>query len=234
MKVAGIIPARYASSRFPGKPLVDIGGKPMIQRVYEAAAKAECLDELIVATDDERIHAAVRGFGGKVEMTAAAHPNGTARCAEVAGRLNGNFDLLINIQGDEPLLNPLHLDQLAALFTDPDCQIGSLAIASTDEAVWSAPSNVKAVIGKDDCALYFSRSPVPHGGLNGSYYKHIGLYGFRPRVLEKLVQLPSSPLEQAESLEQLRWMEHGYRIHMAITELPGGISIDTPEDLARL
>ena len=238
MKIAGIIPARFASTRFPGKPLVNIGGKTMIHRVYEQASKANTLSEVIVATDDERIYKEVDRFGGKVLMTAKHHQNGTERCAEVAEQLDA--DVIINIQGDEPFIQPEQINLLASVFTAgtgiPD--IATLIKEHLLDEELHNPSRIKVVINKYLDALYFSRSIIPFlrettKAHAATYYKHIGIYAFRKVVLADLVKLPPSHLELAESLEQLRWLENGYRIKCAITTLES-VSVDTPEDLLGL
>ena len=239
----GIIPARYASTRFPGKPLALLGGKPVIQHVYEQACKA--LDEVIVATDDQRIMDAVEAFGGKAVMTRADHPCGTNRCLEAVRKSYRSFqdnDVVINIQGDEPFIQPEQINLLKSCFpTD----IATLVKPFTQEDGVSAlfnPNSPKVVVANGK-ALYFSRSVIPylrgvdeHEWLNESirrgtpYYKHIGMYAYRASVLEQLVALPQSPMEKAESLEQLRWLEAGYTIRVAVTDTQT-IGIDTPEDL---
>ena len=241
MKVIGIIPARYESSRFPGKPLVDINGKSMVQRVYEQAAMAS-LDSIVVATDDARIAEHVSGFGGEVIMTDANHNNGTSRCNEVLQKYEEQYDVILNIQGDEPYLHPEQLTQLAGLFSKSSVQIGTLIkkIDSIEELL--NPDSIKKVVVNDKFeALYFSRSPIPfvHGVKqedwleHQTFYKHIGIYAFRAEILNDLVNLPVSKLENAESLEQLRWLENGYAIQAAITDHESP-SIDTPADLERL
>lgn len=243
MKIIGIIPSRYASSRFPGKPLVDIGGKTMIRRVYEQAARSKSLSSVIVATDDERIFNEVKSFGGNVMMTSASHNNGTERCAEVA--TTSDADVIINIQGDEPFIQPEQIDLLAALFADSKVQIGTLVKEHPLNDELKNPARIKVVLNKNMEALYFSRSVIPFlqdsshpdsyrdSKLNAQYHKHIGIYGYRKDVLLEIVKLPSSPLELAESLEQLRWLENGYRIQCALTT-HDSISVDTPEDLNKL
>lgn len=232
MKVACIIPARYASVRFPGKPLIDIDGKPMIQRVYEQSLRAN-LSEVIVATDDERIAEAVRLFGGNVMLTSPHHLNGTERVAEVAAQISA--DVIINIQGDEPFIQPEQINLLADCFKDDKVQIATLAKAETSAAFYHKNSIIKVVTDLNGKALYFSRSPIPFYRANDkestfSFLKHIGIYAFKKEVLLKLVQLPASELEQAEMLEQLRWLQNGYAIKVALTTLES-ISVDTPEDL---
>lgn len=241
MKFIGIIPARYASTRFPGKPLALLGGKPVIQRVYEQVAGV--LDEACVATDDERIETAVKAFGGKVVMTSPHHKSGTDRCFEAYQKVGKGYEVVVNIQGDEPFIRPSQLEAIKACFADPAIRIATLVkpFAATDG--WEAlqnPNSPKVVLDKDRNALYFSRSVIPYlRGLPESqwleahtYYKHIGLYAYRAEVLEAITALPQAPLELAESLEQLRWLENGYTIRTGISEVET-IGIDTPEDLQR-
>jgi len=240
MKILGIIPARYASSRFPGKPLVDIGGKSMIQRVYEQAKKCDHLTEVIVATDDDRIYDHVKAFGGVAVMTAADHQSGTDRCAEVA-LAHPQYQVIINIQGDEPYIDPEQITKLAVCFNSPDVQIATLIKRVKTEQELHNPNSPKVIVNKLDEAVYFSRSAVPH--IRGeepqnwlefyTYFKHIGIYGYRADVLQQITKLPISALEKAESLEQLRWIENSYRIKVAETELETH-AIDTPEDLEKL
>jgi len=238
MKIAGIIPARYASTRFPGKPLVDIGGKTMIRRVYEQALKATSLTDVIVATDDDRIFNEVKSFGGKVVMTSPNHQNGTERCAEVAATLN--TDVVINIQGDEPFIQPQQINLLAGIFSK-DVPIATLIKEHPFHALDEALSNtarIKVVVNNNLEAMYFSRSLIPFirnssKALNTPFYKHIGIYGFRKDVLLELVKLPPSHLELAESLEQLRWLQNGYKIQCAITDMESA-SVDEPGDLEGL
>jgi 3-deoxy-manno-octulosonate cytidylyltransferase (CMP-KDO synthetase) len=240
MKILGIIPARYASSRFPGKPLVDIAGKSMIQRVYEQAKKCAQLTEVIVATDDDRIYDHVQAFGGAAIMTGTDHQSGTDRCAEVAAT-HPQYHVIINIQGDEPYIDPEQIAKLVDCFTSPDVQIATLVKRVKTEQELHNPNSPKVVINKLDEAVYFSRSALPH--IRGEepqnwlefypYFKHIGIYGYRADVLQEITKLPISSLEKAESLEQLRWIENGYRIKVAETELET-YAIDTPEDLEKL
>ncbi|RCH56406.1 3-deoxy-manno-octulosonate cytidylyltransferase [Mucilaginibacter hurinus] len=237
MNILGIIPARYASSRFPGKPLVDIGGKTMIQRVYEQARKCAALAEVIVATDDDRIFDHVIGFGGNAAMTADSHESGTDRCAEVALQYPG-YNVIINIQGDEPYIDPEQINKLASCFADSGTQLATLIkkINTTTELL--NINSPKVVINSLREAVYFSRSPLPF--LRGiepdqwlthhKYFKHIGIYGYRADILQQITKLSVSSLESAEKLEQLRWIENGYRIKVAETELET-FAIDTPEDL---
>ncbi|MEN9972447.1 MAG: 3-deoxy-manno-octulosonate cytidylyltransferase [Bacteroidota bacterium] len=236
MKVLGIIPARFASSRFPGKPLIDLKGKTMIQRVYEGAAKSSSLTQIIVATDDQRIVDEVLRFGGNVCLTDESHQSGTDRCAEVA-RLNPGFDVVINIQGDEPLVNPLQLDQLLSAFSNPEVHIATLGIPTSDEADLMNPNRIKIVLDHQENALYFSRSCVPNtyhfkGEFLSNYpfLRHIGLYAYRANTLNQLCQLTPTALEKMESLEQLRWMYHGFPIKVVQTTIETP-NIDTPEDV---
>ena len=239
MKFTAIIPARYASTRFPGKPLALLGGRPMIQHVYEKAQSCSTLEEVIVATDDERIQACVEGFGGKVMMTSRLHPSGTDRVAEVAATLP-NTDVVINIQGDEPFVQVEQLEQLCALFADPSVQIATLAHPLTEEEPIHDPNVVKVVFSGDKRALYFSRSPIPylrdvtvgHWHEHAQHFQHLGLYAYRRSVLAELTELLPSSLEQAESLEQLRWLQAGYGIYLDVTSHKS-IGIDTREDLRR-
>ncbi len=233
MKITGIIPARFASTRFPGKPLTDINSKTMIRRVYEQASKSKLLQQVIVATDDERIMNEVRSFGGLVVMTSANHQNGTERCAEAASAIQS--DIIINIQGDEPFIYPEQIDLLAGCFIDSDVEIATLIKPQQSNEELLNPARIKVVINNRKEAMYFSRSIIPfeRNQLNTTFYKHIGIYGFKKDVLAKLVVLKPTILEETESLEQLRWLENGYRIKCAVTDLES-ISIDTPEDLLKL
>ncbi|MBK9733034.1 MAG: 3-deoxy-manno-octulosonate cytidylyltransferase [Chitinophagaceae bacterium] len=238
MKILVIVPARFASTRFPGKPLAMIGGKSMIQRVFEQVLKCTTVDEILVATDDERIETAVKLFGGKVMMTSVTHLSGTSRCAEVVQNLDSDFEIIINVQGDEPFIDPEQIDLLVKCFADPMVSIATLIKRITKHEDLTNPNIVKAVIGEQYQALYFSRSALPYfrgveeheWAASTNYYKHIGIYGYRTKVLQQLIQLPVNNLEEAESLEQLRWLANGYRIQTAVTESET-ISIDTPEDL---
>lgn len=241
MKFLGIIPARYASTRFPAKPLAMLGGKTVIQRVYEQVAGV--LDDAYVATDDERIEAAVKSFGGKVVMTSVHHKSGTDRCYEAYTKIVGDFDVVVNIQGDEPFIQPSQLEALTACFEDTTTQIATLVKPFTADNGFEALENVnspKVVLNKNMNALYFSRSIIPYQRnaekedwlKNHTYYKHIGLYAYRVEVLKEITSLPQSSLELAESLEQLRWIENGYLIKAGITNVET-IGIDTPQDLER-
>lgn len=233
MNITGIIPARFASTRFPGKPLTDINGKTMIRRVYEQASKSKLLQQVVVATDDERIMNEVRNFGGRVVMTSANHQNGTERCAEAASAILA--DVIINIQGDEPFIYPEQIDLLAACFTDSEVEIATLIKPQQYSKELLNPARIKVVVNKRMEAMYFSRSIIPfeRNQLNTTFYKHIGIYGFKKDLLAKLVMLKPTILEETESLEQLRWLENGYRIKCAVTDLES-LSIDTPEDLLKL
>ncbi|HEY1023633.1 MAG TPA: 3-deoxy-manno-octulosonate cytidylyltransferase [Sphingobacteriaceae bacterium] len=240
MNILGVIPARFASTRFPGKPLAMIREKSMIQRVYEQALKADCLAYVVVATDDERIFNHVTGFGGQALLTSTEHQSGTDRCAEVADKLPG-FDAVINIQGDEPFIAPEQIDLLCSCFNDPHAEIATLVkmIRSTEELF--NPNTPKVVLNSHSEAIYFSRTPIPF--LRGKeteewlslhhYFKHIGIYGYRTETLKQITRLPVSPLEKAEALEQLRWVEHAYRIKVAETDLETQ-AVDTPEDLQKI
>jgi 3-deoxy-manno-octulosonate cytidylyltransferase (CMP-KDO synthetase) len=236
MNIIGIIPARFASTRFPGKPLIDIGGKSMIQRVYEQCKKATSLSEVIVATDDERIAAHVKSFGGKVAMTNINHQSGTDRCAEVMQTYTGLCDAIINIQGDEPFIDPEQINILADVFHQPHVQLVTLKKKMELEADVLNPNMVKVISNQQGEAIYFSRSPIPYRRnpeANIIYYKHIGIYGYRKETLTAITQLPLGILEQAENLEQLRWIEHDFRITLIETTIEN-IAIDTPDDLARV
>ncbi len=241
MKFIGIIPARYASTRFPGKPLADMKGKYMIQRVYEQARKV--LDHVCVATDDDRIFNAVQSFGGEVVMTSAQHRSGTDRCFEAYRTLGGHEDVVINIQGDEPFIKPEQIESLIACFDSPQIQIATLVRpfeASEGYEALANPNSPKVVLNERHEALCFSRSIIPY--LRGvepaewlsrhTYYKHIGMYGYRADVLGQITCLPQSSLELAESLEQLRWLQNGYTIKVGITTQET-IGIDTPADLEK-
>lgn len=233
MKILCVIPARYASTRLPGKPLADICGKPMIQHVYERAAQAKRPAAVLVAADDERVEAAVKAFGGHVMMTSAEHPTGTDRLAEVA-RQYEDVDLIINVQGDEPLIEPAIIDELAGAFlAEPELVMATLKTEATAEEQQN-PNAVKVVTSQDDYALYFSRSllpypRVPHAAMK--VYKHIGIYAYRRDFLLAYAAMTPTPLEQAESLEQLRALENGYRIKVLTTTFKP-IGVDTVEDLA--
>lgn len=234
MKI-GIIPARYASTRFPGKPLALIYGKPMIQHVYERASKAS-LDKVVVATDDIRIHDAVISFGGEVVLTKPTHPSGTDRCGEVAAKLQlSDEDIIVNIQGDEPFVRKEEINTLISLFENPEVEIATLIKPITQTEEIENPNKVKVVVSKQKRALYFSRFPIPYrrGDVETSYFKHIGIYAYRQKTLQKIVQLPTSTLENCEKLEQLRWLENDISIYTAEC-YHESIAIDTPEDLQQI
>jgi len=230
-----VIPARYGSTRFPGKPLAQLWGKPIIQHVYERARQSRLCRRAIIATDDERIASAARRFGAEVTMTRPDHPSGTDRVAEIAARLDA--DLIVNLQGDEPLVDPAAIDAaVEPLLADPAIPMGTLAAPCEEVADLMNPNIVKVVMDQAGFALYFSRLPVPfvrEGHAEATKYRHIGLYVYRREFLLGLAKLAPTPLEQAEKLEQLRVLEHGHRIKVVIvpSASPG---IDTPEDLARL
>lgn len=239
MKFIGIIPARYASSRFPGKPLADLGGKTMIERVYTRVASV--MEHVAVATDDERIANAVKAFGGTAVMTSTEHRSGTDRCREAAEKLGIDADVVVNIQGDEPFIAPSQLKSLMGSFDDPDVQIASLARPFDPARGFDAlfdPNTPKVVMDNDMNAIYFSRSIIPYVRNyewkewvdHAKFFTHVGLYGYRLETLNEICRLPQSPLELAESLEQLRWLQAGYKIRMSLTNEPT-IGIDTPADL---
>lgn len=242
MNAIAIIPARYASTRFPGKPLVNIGGKTMIQHVYERAKSVPQLTDVIVATEDERIYKQVESFGGKAMMTAKTHQSGTERCAEVVSKIDVEPDVVLNVQGDVPFINISHIQQVLSCFQQPaETQIATLMVPITTAAILNNTNAPKVIFDKNYKAIYFSRSPIPHirdaeredWHKYFHYYKHIGIYGFRADVLKEIVQLPVSLLERAENLEQLRWIENGYSIQLAETAVES-LAIDTPEDLSRV
>lgn len=239
MKVLGIIPARYASSRFPGKPLIDLKGKTMIQRVYEGASLSSLISEVVVATDDKRIFDEVIRFGGKVIMTSEKHSTGTDRCAELAEKYP-EMDIIINIQGDEPLVDYRQLDQLISAFTNLDTQIATLGNRTISVEEIDNPNRIKIVLDKKNQALYFSRSAVPnyqHSKQNPldqyPYLRHIGLYAYRSEILQQLTKLEVTLLEKTESLEQLRWLYHGFKIDVVETEFETP-NIDVPEDVNKV
>ena len=238
MKFIAVIPARYASTRFPGKPLAILGGKTVIQRVYEQAMSV--LPEVFVATDDERIFDAVASFGGKAVMTRADHKSGTDRIEEAVETIGTDADVIINIQGDEPFVQPSQIETLMHLFDAPETQIGTLGKPfDTMEAVMN-PNSPKIVTDRRGFALYFSRSVIPYirGVEQGDwmhhypFLKHLGVYAYRREVLAEVTRLPQGLLEKAESLEQLRWLENGYRIRVGLTDVET-VGIDTPDDLVR-
>ena len=238
MKFIAIIPARYASTRFPGKPLAVLGGKPVIQRVYEQAC--DVLEEAYVATNDERIFKAVEAFGGKAVMTSTNHKSGTDRIEEAAEKIGTDADVIINVQGDEPFIQRSQLETVKHLFDDPQTQIATLGKPFESIEAVENPNSPKIVTDMKGYAMYFSRSVIPY--IRGKerkqwlesfpFLKHIGLYAYRRDVLNEITKLPQSPLELAESLEQLRWLQNGYRIKVGITDVET-VGIDTPEDLER-
>jgi len=245
MRFLGIIPARYASTRFPGKPLADIGGKLMIQRVYEQVKP--CLDDVWVATDDERIRKAVEDFGGKAVMTSDQHRSGTDRCLEASRKIGGDYDVVINIQGDEPFIQAIQIEALKACF-DTDAEkktcLATLVKAFAANDGLDALMNIntpKVVLNLKGEAMYFSRSVIPFmRGIpqeewlsKGCFYKHIGIYAYRMETLAEIAALPQSPMELAESLEQLRWLENGYPIQTAVTDIEN-VAVDTPDDLEKI
>ena len=241
MKCIAIIPARYAATRFPAKLLAWLGGKPVIERVYEQVAGV--LDDVVVATDDRRIYDAVKAFGGKVEMTSPDHKSGTDRCWEAYCKQGVEYDVIFNVQGDEPFIQPSQLETVKRCFDDASTDIATLVKPFSEADGLEAlenPNSPKVVLDAQSRAIYFSRSVIPY--LKGvpreewlsrhTYYKHIGLYAFRAEVMRAVTALPQSALEKAESLEQLRWLENGYKIGVGISEVET-IGIDTPEDLER-
>lgn len=244
MRILGIIPARYASTRFPGKPLVMISGKSMIQRVYEQAMKCQYLDMVIVATDHQSIFNHVNQFGGRVVITGTSHRSGTERCHEVVQLLaaeNSFFDAVINIQGDEPFIDPGQIGQVAEAFSENGAEIVTLVRKITRGESITDQNVVKVVVQKGGDALFFSRSPIPFvRGVQpaewierSNFLEHVGIYGYSCNTLKKIVELSPSSLEQAESLEQLRWLENGFHIHTKMTSFES-ISIDIPEDLLKI
>ncbi|MBN3035197.1 MAG: 3-deoxy-manno-octulosonate cytidylyltransferase [Bacteroidales bacterium] len=241
MTVTGIIPARYGSSRFPGKPLAMIHGKSMIRRVYEQASACRTLSRIVVATDHEQIFSQVRDFGGEVMMTSPNHPSGTDRCWEVIEKSGDPCDVVVNIQGDVPFQDPGQIDQMVRMFENPEVLIASMAGKITHRGELENHALVKVVTTSNGVALYFSRHPIPFVRdsepeqwlQHFTFLKHIGVYGFRRHILEQLVHLPVSNLEKAESLEQLRWLENGFPVHILLTE-GDSPSVDTPDDLSKL
>ncbi len=235
MNTLCVIPARYASTRLPGKPLADIAGKPMIVRVYEQASKAKRLSGVIAAVDDERVYEALTAHGGKAMMTAKDHPTGTDRLAEVAAA-HPEAELIINVQGDEPLIEPALIDALAAAFDDdPELQMATVKSPMTDVEEMENPNNVKVVTDKKGYALYFSRSllPYPRENTGAVVYKHIGIYAYKRDFLLNYAKMAPTQLEQTESLEQLRALENGYKIKVIATDFHF-VGVDTPEDLAEV
>jgi 3-deoxy-manno-octulosonate cytidylyltransferase (CMP-KDO synthetase) len=238
--ILGVIPARYASSRFPGKPLVDILGKSMIQRVYVQAKKSGKLTDVVVATDDERIFNHVKSFGGQAIMTEVNHPSGTDRCFEALKKSGKEYNYVINIQGDEPFIDPSQIDLLAGV-CDGKTELATLMIPVDSHEVLFDTGEVKITMNDKHEALYFSREVIPHiKGVNKKewhkhfpYYRHVGMYAYRADVLKQITTLAPSSLEKAESLEQLRWLENGFKIKLAITDFDSHC-IDTPEDIEKV
>lgn len=238
--ILGVIPARYASSRFPGKPLVMINGKSMLQRVYEQAKLSNLLTQIVIATDDKRIEEHAKSFGAEVVITNPNHPSGTDRCFEAYQLANKKFDYVINIQGDEPFLHPDQINSLAEV-CDGSVEIATQMIKCTSHEVLFDTGEVKIILNVNNEALYFSRNVIPfiknvdqkqwHNHFD--YYRHVGMYAYKVDVLEKITKLPVSNLEKAESLEQLRWLEHGFKIKCAITNYDSHC-IDTPEDIEKV
>ncbi len=237
--ILGIIPARFASSRFPGKPLAEIQGKSMIRHVYERASQSTLLTKVIVATDDDRILKHVESFGGLAVMTSSHHPSGTDRCVETLDLVGGDFRYVINIQGDEPLIDVNQINELAGALTDESIELATQMIRITSPDLLFDAGEVKIVLNDKMEALYFSRSPIPYlrnvpreeWHLHHQYYRHAGLYAYRTDILRKITALPVSPLEKAESLEQLRWLEHGFRIKCIPTKYES-LCVDTPDDIS--
>ncbi|HEY1866603.1 MAG TPA: 3-deoxy-manno-octulosonate cytidylyltransferase [Candidatus Acidoferrales bacterium] len=238
MGILAVIPARYASSRLPGKPLVPLGGKSMIQRVWERVRQAKTISGVIIATDDERIRTAVEAFGGEVAMTRADHRSGTERVAEAA-LARGDAEIIVDVQGDEPLIEPAAIDTAVETIRDDlEASVATLAVPITKTADIMDPNVVKAVLDFDGNALYFSRAPIPWvrdrgGPVHAKHLKHLGLYVFRRAALLEFPTFPQGDLERIEQLEQLRWLENGYRIRVAETEYDS-VSVDMPEDVARV
>ncbi len=238
--ILGIIPARYASTRFPGKPLIDILGKSMIQRVYEQATKSPLLTDVYVATDDERIHDHVVSFGGNVVYTKADHPSGTDRCFEAFQKIDDDYDYVVNIQGDEPFIDPTQIDLLCEV-CDGLTELATLMIPVDSHEVLFDPGEVKITLNNEMEALYFSRMVIPfikgkpqsEWHKHHTYYRHVGMYAYRRDVLEKITKLAPSALENAESLEQLRWLENGFTVQCAVTHFDSHC-VDTPEDIEKV
>ncbi len=239
--ILAIIPARYASTRFPGKPLADIIGKSMIQRVYEQTVRSSLVSKVVVATDDQRIFDHVVSFGGNAVMTSADHPSGTDRCWEALQQEKENYQYVINVQGDEPFIDPAQVDELAAVLQDGSTELATQMIAVDNHAMLFDNGEVKIVLNSNSEALYFSRMVIPYikgvdmhlWHLHHAYYRHVGMYAYRRDILEKITRLPVSPLEKAESLEQLRWLENGFRIKCVATSFDSHC-IDSPEDIEKV
>ena len=240
MRILGVIPARFASTRFPGKPLADLLGKSMVERVYLQCRKSKLLTELVVATDHQKIYDHVLAFGGHACLTSDQHPSGTDRCCEAMTLQKDKFDFVINIQGDEPFIDPQQIDLLCASL-DKNTELATLIQRIITLEQLLSPNEAKVVLNSHREAMYFSRSPIPFvqkqnqsGWLdNGIFYRHVGLYAYRGDILQAITKLPVSELEKAESLEQLRWIENGYKIKTVETDAEEGMCIDTPEDLEK-
>ena len=232
MQIVGIIPSRYQSSRFPGKSLATILGKSMIQRVYEQCKKCSLLSEVIVATDDKKIYNHVLEFGGKAMMTSKTHESGTDRCNEVTQKLYKNYDLIVNIQGDEPFINPIQILELINIFNDATVEIGTLAKKITNLDLLKDKNCPKAIFDKDGIALSFCRE-ITSISKKQSYFKHIGIYAYRAQTLAEICKLPSSENERIEQLEQLRWIDNKYKIKVGVTTFES-LSVDTPEDIMKI
>lgn len=240
MKILGVIPARFASSRFPGKPLADLLGKSMVHRVYLQCKKSKSLSEVVVATDHPKIYDHVIGFGGNAVLTSDQHPSGTDRCREAMELNAGTFDFIVNIQGDEPFIDPHQIDLLCKSL-DSSTELATLIQKIITLEQLLSPGEAKVVLNHKKEAMFFSRSPIPFVQKidqkdwldHAQFYRHVGLYTYRSDILKKITQLPVSPLEKAESLEQLRWIENGFKIKTVETDAEEGLCIDTPEDLEK-
>lgn len=240
MKILGVIPARFASSRFPGKPLADLLGKSMVHRVYLQCKKSKFISEIVVATDHLKIYDHVIGFGGNAVLTSDQHPSGTDRCHEAMELNAGSFDFVVNIQGDEPFIDPHQIDLLCKSL-DASTELATLIQKIITLEQLLSPGEAKVVLNHKQEAMFFSRSPIPFVQKvdqkawldHAQFYRHVGLYAYRSDILKKITQLPVSPLEKAESLEQLRWIENGFKIKTVETDAEEGLCIDTPEDLEK-
>jgi 3-deoxy-manno-octulosonate cytidylyltransferase (CMP-KDO synthetase) len=240
MKILGVIPARYASTRFPGKPLADLHGRSMVERVFRQCKKSTYLSDIVVSTDHREIYEHVMGFGGKASLTSTDHPSGTDRCYETLTQQTSPYDFVVNVQGDEPFIDPGQIDLLCASL-DKDTELATLIQKITTLEQLMAPTEAKVVLNHRREALYFSRSPIPFVQKlpqqdwlgHTTFYRHMGLYAYRTDILKAITKLPVSPLERAESLEQLRWIENGYRIRTVETDAEEGMCVDTPEDLEK-
>ena len=240
MKILGVIPARYASTRFPGKPLADLLGQSMVERVFRQCGKSSYLTEIVVATDHQEIFDHVVRFGGKASLTSPDHPSGTDRCYETLAQQQSDYDFVVNVQGDEPFIDPAQIDLLCASL-DANTELATLIQKITTLEQLLAPTEAKVVLNHHHEAMYFSRSPIPfiqkvaqeEWLKHATFYRHMGLYAYRTDILNAITKLPVSPLERAESLEQLRWIENGYRIKTVETDAEEGMCVDTPEDLEK-